>query len=292
MTTPHLFPSLVDGPAQIVVIVGTGLSTPDAPTVDALKANLDQIAKSLGAPPNSDFYDLAEGVLARLATSGKSAPASRIWLAEKLGMLDDRKWFGEIGLPISGNTPRHRALARFAVERRIRAVISLNWDALLESALESIGLSEGRRPVRPWEITTHARVVEDAHLPTLAAAHVFPVIKPHGCVRNLESARRKLAATGIGEPVIFKLTKSELKEIAGGQGLVDKKVEGFVAECPLLALGWKATEPYLRNTVVSTAIATKRTDEDAFTLISRSWYPNTKVPAETYHDEISAAYGK
>ena len=126
--------------------------------------------------------------------------------------------------------------------------------------------------------------MDDTHLPSLSSTHVFPVIKPHGCVRDLENARRDFHLNGSVPPVIFKLTQSELKSLPTGQGLVDKKVESYLSECPLIAVGWRALEKYLRDTVVTTANAVKRTEIDAFTVVNIAWDIN--------HDEICAAYGK
>jgi hypothetical protein len=285
MTIPHRFPSLIDEPTtQTVLIAGAGLSFGYVPIVEELKGKLDQAAKKLGINPNGDFYELAESVLNNLTCGGKSDADSRLWLAEELGLLDDRRWFGERGLPLSGNTPRHRAIARFAVEERLKAIVSLNWDTLLEAALDSVGLAEGVRSPRPWKITAHGSVVENAHITRLANANVFPVIKPHGCVRNLEQARRQFRSTGTTPPVIFKLTQSELDHLPAGQTLVDKKVEGYLSECPLIAIGWKAREGYLRNTVAKTAKAVQHIEQDAFTLVDLFWDQN--------HTEIATAYGK
>ena len=55
---PHKFPSLVEGPVQLVIIAGTGLSAPNAPTVIVLKGKLDGVAKKLGVDPDSDFWPL------------------------------------------------------------------------------------------------------------------------------------------------------------------------------------------------------------------------------------------
>ncbi len=299
MTMPHSFPSLVDGHVQVVLIAGTGLSTPEAPTVDRLKDKLTEVGSSLGVSVNIEkthddyFYILAEAVLKKLTEDdGKPEPESRLWLAEQLGMLDDRRWFGEIGLPLSGNTPRHRAIARFAVEGRFRAIVSLNWDTLLEAALESVGLSENPRNPRPWGVTAHARIVDDIDKPQLADPHVFPVIKPHGCVRNLERARRNYRSTRIAPQVTFKLAKTDLNNLRPSQQpLIDAKVQDYVSDCPLIAVGWKATEQYLRDAVVGTARRVKRKERDAFTLVNRSWYPSAGKP-ETYHDEIALAYSK
>lgn len=285
MAIPHHFPSLTEAPTtQTVLIIGTGLSYPYAPTVDGLKDKLVMAAEGLGVATDGDFYVLAEAVLNCLAKEGVSEADSRLWLAEALGLLDDRRWFGETGLPLSGNTPRHRVIARFAVDKRLRAIISLNWDALLEAALDSVGLNVGERPSRPWEITARASVVDDTHMPSLASAHIFPVIKPHGCVRNLEQLRRQSRSTGTTPQVVFKLTQSELDKLPAGQTLVDKRVECYLSECPLISIGWKASEGYLRKTVIKAALASAHPEADSFTMASRSWY--------AAHDEIAVAYSK
>ena len=222
MAIPHLFPSLVDEPTtQTVLIAGAGLSIGYVPLLDDLKKNrLDKVARDLGIIPTGTFYDLAEVVLTSLIVSGKSDAESRLSLAEALGLLDDQRWFGETGLPLSGNTPRHRVIARFVVEKRLRAIISLNWDTLLEAALDSVGLSDlsdGERHLRPWAITARTSIVDDTQMPRLSGAHIFPVIKPHGCVHNLEQARRQFRSTGITPPIVFKLKQSELDILPAGQ---------------------------------------------------------------------------
>lgn len=286
MSIPHCFPSLIVEPTtQAVLIAGAGLSFGNLPTVKEFKSKLDKVAQSLGIVLKDDFYELADVVLKSLASSGKPDAESRWWLAQELGMLDDRRWFGEIGLPLSGNTPRHRAIARFAVEERLRAIVSLNWDALLETALDSVGLADGNRSPRPWKITAHASVIDDAHMARLGNANVFPVIKPHGCVRNLEQARRLFQSTGTTPAVIFKLTKTELGSLPAEQKtLIDNEVQSYIAKCPLIAIGWKAGEDYLRNTVADTAKAVPHIAQDAFTLVDLLWDQN--------HTVIATAYGK
>ena len=292
MTLPHHFPSLIEGPAQVVLIVGAGLSAPNLETVKELTPKLNELALALGIPLKPNFYELAEDVLNKIVAGGKKTePESRLWLAEQLGLLDDRRYFGDIGLPLSGNTPRHRVIARFAVEDRLQAVVSLNWDAMLEAALDSVGLVDGGGPPRPWKITAYARVIEDAHMPCLAKANVLPVIKPHGCVRDLKEARRIFQATGSLSPITFKLTKSELSSLSAGQTRVDKKVEICISECPMIVFGWKATEDYLRSTIITAVEKVKPSWADSFTLVNRSWYPKP-VGKETYHEDIAKAYGK
>ena len=139
---------------------------------------------------------LAEAVLNSLISGGRSDSESRLWLADELGMLDDRRWFGETGLSLSGNTPRHRAIARFAVEDRLKAIVSLNWDTLLEAALDSVGLAEGVTPPRPWRVTARVSAIDDIHMPHLGYANIFPVIKPHGCGRS-QSTRNYICGYGL-----------------------------------------------------------------------------------------------
>jgi len=174
MVAPHHFPSLVEGPAQAVLIVGAGLSCPDIPLVNGLTKKLDEFANSIGVSislPRDDeyFYALAEEVLKKLGDTDEN----RLQLAEKLGLLDDRRWFGEIGVHFSGSTPRHRAIARFAVEKRLRSIISLNWDALLETALESVGLTSGSNVARPWDISNSSFGVQNSQNSVDSAIHSY-----------------------------------------------------------------------------------------------------------------------
>lgn len=292
MTFPHCFPSLIDDPElKALLIAGAGLSFGYLPAVDGLEGHLDVIAKGLGLEPSGNFYGTSELVLDKLIGDGKTDAEARLWLAEKLGLLDDRCWFGEVGLPLSGNTPRHRAIARFAVENRLMAIVSLNWDALLETALDSVGLADGARSPRPWGTTAYASVVDDTHIVKLKA-HVFPVYKPHGCVRDLESVRKQAETTGATPPVVFKLTSTELDTQPPEQKtLVDTNVHAVIAQCPLIAVGWKASEKYLRDRVINTARAVERAEPDAFTLTSRSWYPRS-AGDDSYHEQIASAYNK
>lgn len=288
MSIPHQFPTLLGNESQVVLIVGTGMSIPYAPTVDSLEVQLKKIAKDLGVEQDGKFYVIADNILQKLKQS-KSEDASRLELAGRLGLFVDRKWFGETGLPLSGNTPRHRAIARFAVENRLRAIISLNWDALIEVALESVGLANCHTVSMPWQPTAYCGVVTNAHLPKLSNPHVFPVIKPHGCVRDLEY----LKTADTTQQVTFKITSSDLSTKDATQNLVDNYVRSYLSACPVVAVGWKGAEDYLRTAVINVATATPRQEEDAFTLVSSSWYSNEQAePHETYHDEIATGYGK
>ena len=288
MAIPHLFPSLLGPSIQIVIIAGSGLSSPHVPLIEDLVDRLSKFADSLGVKPSvspSDehyFYDLAEVILDRLVNDGNSNESSLVLLAGKLGMLDDARWTGKV-LPLSENTPRHRALARFAVEGRVRSIISLNWDTLLESAFESIGIKEENPQVLPWRITAYTCVVKDADISKLSGTNLFPIIKPHGCVKQLIETRNSLRRGEIPDELVFKIKKHELIDNNPDiQTIIDIKVQGYVSECPLLSLGWKASELYLTNTIIKTAMKVPRNESDRFTSVNIEWHES--------HSEIASAY--
>ncbi|MBU4199239.1 MAG: hypothetical protein KKE37_09090 [Verrucomicrobia bacterium] len=81
MTIPHHFPSLIDGPCQVIIIAGTGLSFPIAPSTDNLLPTLKTTAADLGLPSNDDFYKLADTVFQNRVANGMSESESRLWLA-------------------------------------------------------------------------------------------------------------------------------------------------------------------------------------------------------------------
>lgn len=59
MIIPHHFPSLIDGPCQVIIIAGTGLSIPNAPTTDDLLPKLKTMTAALRIPPIDDFLRTA-----------------------------------------------------------------------------------------------------------------------------------------------------------------------------------------------------------------------------------------
>ena len=84
-------------------------------------------------------------------------------------------------------------MARFAREGQFDSIWSLNWDCLLENALERVGLDRDKpRPDLPWKTgyTTFITVKDYTGAGDLWAVTVF---KPHGCVRSLDEARAALA---------------------------------------------------------------------------------------------------
>jgi hypothetical protein len=273
----YAFPSLIgDTASQSFAFIGTGLSTPNCPTVADLIQEIPAASNQLKLPSGYELivnlYEWAEKTLQHLQSIGDSEDHARYKMATALGLLEDQRWFGTVGLPLRGNTPRHRAIARLIAEGRFSGAYSLNWDALLERTLESVGLGEIRVGTdtppskRPTSLTAYARVISHDHQVRIAnRQRVFPLFKPHGCVEELSCSR--------DENVIFKITKSDLeKQSQEDQKLAEGQVNALAGGSPILAIGWRAGEEYLRRAIQQTQPATGR---DAFVLASRTWDPDT-----------------
>ncbi len=294
--TPYAFPSLLDGPSQSFVVIGTGLSLPNGPTADDLRDKwVDRATASLGLPspnpaPNDNSFDLyawADKSLTQLIISGKPEGRARFELARALGLLDAPEWFANTRLPLRGNTPRHRALARMVVEGRFSGFFCLNWDAWMDRALESVGLVEIRNPSdplptgRPWHVVAYARLVHERHKTKVGSNRIFRLYKPHGCVVELRDADAK-----VGD-VVFKITQADLDlntQTPERQAFLKGGIEELVGGHPVIGIGWRAAEAYLRDALVN---ATPSISEDAYILVARSW--ETKTP--NAHDVIAQSRG-
>jgi len=287
MSNAYSYMPLIESSSQSVVIIGAGFSIKDLPGTQNLTDTLRKIAADLGAgidPDADDFYSVADSILAKLATEGRGNNESRLWLAEKLGILD-AEWF----IPPNGNTPKHRALARLVMDQCLSAIITTNWDTHIEMALESFGLGEKTQSRSPWSLTKYARTVNDTHIPALAEANVFPIFKPHGCVKELKKASRTIKSGHTCPAVTFRVSKSDLASTIEPSE-IDKAVATRIAQYPLVAIGWKATEDYLRETIMRAASNVQKGQND-FSLIARTWYPpDEQNPTPTNHDDIASAY--
>lgn len=277
------FPSLVgDAASQTFAFIGTGLSNPDCPTVADLTKAIPSASRQLGLPNGcealTNLYQWAEQALQHLYGIGDQEDVARYKVASALGLLDDQRWFGTVGLPLRGNTPRHRAIARLIAEGRFSGAYSLNWDALLERTLESVGLGEIRTITdvppdkRPTPLTAYARVISPVHQVRIANKHrVFPLFKPHGCVEELRCSGHA--------NIVFKITKTDLAvQSPVEQQFAEGQVSARAGGSPILAIGWKAEEAYLRQAIQD---AQPAAGNDAFVLASRTWYPGT-------HGEIAS----
>jgi len=202
---------------------------------------------------------------------------SRIQLAKELGLFDLRTWFGDADLPLGRNYPKHRAIARLAADHRFHAIISLNWDCFLEAALIAVGLSENAtNPDHPGRIKRFTIIVGDDqhHAP---CSDTFRLIKPHGCVKNLQD---QLMTQPHKEPV-FKVTHADLSSIKSD--VVDEIKLNWKGR-PLIACGWSGSEDYLKNIAsnVKPECCLINT-EDRLTVIDVRWQ-------EEHHNHLASCY--
>lgn len=284
----YAFPTLIGGLDKTFAVIGTGLSYPDCPTADELKNRVPVAVRHLGLPEPSpapadkafNLYDWAERTLTSLKEQnpGQTEDALRWRLAEGLGLFDEPRWFGNVRVPLRGNTPRHRALARLVVEGRFSAFYCLNWDALVDRALESVGMKERRQqgdpaPGLPWNVTSYARVVRKKHQSRATNSdRIFPLYKPHGCVEELRA--------GGTHDVVFKITTNDLhRQPEDEQSFIEGRFSELAGGKPILGIGWKASEPYLQDAIKAIEPASVI---DAFILASRSWH-------HEHHDPIAAS---
>jgi hypothetical protein len=196
---PHNFPTLRQKPdtsgatRQCVAVIGAGFSQGHVPGPVALfqekrQAVEAQLGCSVATNPTT-LYAWAGEILSQLKQRNDAVPP-KLTLADALGITTDPCWRG--GGRDGPADPRHRVLARFAREGRFESIWSLNWDCLLENALERVGLDQRKpRPDLPWKThyTTFTTVRDYQGAGDSSCVIVF---KPHGCVRSLDRARAAL----------------------------------------------------------------------------------------------------
>ncbi len=260
---PHSFPSLRSGDRKPVIVLGAGMSLPNVPTVDKLfEQKRERVEQALlggtrtnGFDDPADklrFYRWAQYIVDALVAQHRPCP--RLALAEALGLLDDKEWSPEVELSVKRSTPRHRVIARFAREGRWSALWSLNWDCWLESGLRSVGLAKesSSNPV-PWPTRYVSCITLQDVLPA-ASDKVVSVYKPHGCVSALTKAREALTngdesrAFALSDGLV--ITVNDIEKIKPNPAdptpqVLFNKLSSHLIECPLVAAGWSASEPYL-----------------------------------------------
>lgn len=206
-------------------------------------------------------------------------PEAKRMLADALGITTDPRWRGRTKIPLRGNTPRHRVVARLAREGRWHALWSLNWDCVLETALESIGmlLHPGENPQKkqPWP-EWHRTWTEPEELPPLDDSSTALIIKPHGCSRKLIN----------GDCATFKVTIKELADVSMNQEKHKPMLNKHFIGQPLLTCGWGASEPYLRQwfNTLSEEQSIPANSPDPLSIIDL-------YPDQLNHIEIASAYG-
>ena len=226
------------------------------------------------------LYQWAGEMIEQLTQVKKLAePEAKRMLADALGITTDPRWRGRTKIPLRGNTPRHRVVARLAREERWHALWSLNWDCVLETALESIGmlLHPGENPQKkqPWP-EWHRTWTEPEELPPLDDSSTALIIKPHGCSRKLI----------IGDCATFKVTAKELADVGMNEDKHKPMLNKHFIGQPLLTCGWGASEGYLREwfNTLSENQSIPADSPDPLSIIDLD-------PSQSNHINIADAYG-
>jgi hypothetical protein len=132
---------------------------------------------------------------------------------------------------------------------------SLNWDCLLENALERVGLQRDKpRPDLPWK-TGYTTFITVKDYPGAGDPRSVTLFKPHGCVRSLDDARAALDKGEVEEARQladrFMITADELHtppfDPQATQQHLYSNLRTCLAKCPLVSLGWSASEPYIHE---------------------------------------------
>jgi hypothetical protein len=299
MPVPHLFPSLLNPESNgSVLLIGAGMSIEIAPQVSELTEEIrqkhDKILQQLGiniAKPTGDvFYDWAEQAINELkSTHHITDSEAKLRLADAIGITTDSRFHAKSGIPLRGNTPRHRVIARFAREGRWSNICSLNWDCILESALDSVGLRSHPNPNAnhpnplPWKKWYCTWQAGDQHHPTAMQNCTVHIIKPHGCVNKLATR----------DATSFIVTRSEINNLPNNLGVaVAGRMNVMFSDVQLVTIGWKAEDTYIpiiidnaRNN--GTLI---QQGSDRLSIINRTWYPGTGESPPVKHDKIAAAF--
>lgn len=298
MPIPHVFPSLLNPDApRSVLLIGAGMSNGMAPPVhvftEEIRQRHNKIIQKLGInihPPTGDqFYDWADDAFNELKNVHHlSNNEAKLRLADAMGVTSDPRFHAKVGMPLRGNTPRHRIAARFAREGRLNSIWSLNWDCILESALESVGLLPHPNPSAtlpnplPWKRWYCTWSPGDQHNPNVQGSTLH-IVKPHGCVNRL----------AIRNATSFIVTKSEIAQLPVQlETIIAGRMNVGFSDAPLITSGWSAEEKYIHEKIE--AIKQQGTlihhGADKLSVINRSWYPKTPTVLPEKHDRVAAAF--
>jgi hypothetical protein len=252
------------------------------PVQHELEARLECLPAKTNINPEAQetLYQWAGEMIEQLMQDKKlGEPEAKKRLAEVLGVTTDPRWRGRTKIPLRGNTPRHRVVARLAREKRWHALWSLNWDCVLETALESVGMPlhpKGSPPKKqPWP-EWHRTWTQPEELPPLDDSSTTLVIKPHGCSRKLIN----------GDCTTFKVTAIELADVGMNEDKHKAMVKKHFSVQPLLTCGWGASEEYLRQwfSKLSQDQSIPAESLDPLSIIDIN-------PDQPNHIEIASAYG-
>jgi len=212
-------------------------------------------------------------------------------IAKVLGLLTDTCWTAKVGIDLSGSAPRHRVVARFAKEKMWRSIWSLNWDSILESALEEVGLERKSGLGNQGWPTAYSTNILSSDMRHNSPNHIVDICKPHGCVNSLFDAEQEYSEGNVSKAEALwsrlMIGEAELQVVR-----INEHDDAFFARFrdhalsgPLVSIGWSASEPSLRK-IIDESVKPKAGTELVEELIIIDPYFNTDG-----HTEILAAYG-
>jgi hypothetical protein len=224
---------------------------------------------------------------------------AKLRLAQALGLLDDRSWFGTLDIPLRSLAPRHRVLARFVRDELLKNVWSFNWDCLFENALARVGLKRGEAAHnQPW-LTRFSTIIVQEDFPKLSENHLFCILKPHGCVTALIEARQAFDSGDLPKArelaERFMITASELG--AARYNATDKqfttKMQEQLQAYPVMIIGWSISDPYLialANEVVGLRLEKSIPEELTIVDIAFNNKGHTQIATQYGHTEATAFF--
>ena len=248
------------------------------------------------SPPATTLYAWAGEILSQLKQRNGTTPPKLV-LAEALGITRDPSWRGgNRGGPVE---PRHRVLARFAREGRFDSIWSLNWDCLLENALERVGLDRHKASTAlPWK-TRYSTFITVRDYRVAGGPCSVTVFKPHGCVRSLDEARAAVDRGEVEEARRlsdrFLITADELKtprfDRQATQQHIFWNLMTSLARLPLISLGWSASEEYICKLVeegVQPVLRERTPKADELSIIDIDFNPEGHRRLATAHGRTQA----
>lgn len=259
---------------------------------EKIRATHANVVAELGVDPSpppadeNDLYEWAQRAFDKLQTETHlDQPSAKRRMANAMGITTDPAYRADVGTLLRSLWPRHRVAARFAREGRWRAIWSLNWDCILESALERVGLNVHPTPGNqlanplPWMCWYSVWAPGDPYQPAGQPGTVF-VCKPHGCARKIASGSSQ-----------FIVTRAELNALTANLAPVVANMTVGFANTRVVTVGWRAEEAYiplnldamrLNGTLIPAG-------EDALSIVNRTWYPPDD--SDTKHNRIATIFG-
>lgn len=200
------------------------------------------------------LYDWAEEKINELISKGKQCP--RLDLAKALGLTTDDGMLGIAQMPLAKMSPRHRIVARLAVEQRFESIWTLNWDMWLERAFEAVGLMQDKTSTSnlPWP-TSYSTFITQEDRQKIARDKIVRLFKPHGCIDALLKAKNELAegetekARDLSER--FMIARKDFYNWIERASPADKsfgqQLSLKLPVSPLIVVGWSVSEPYFHT---------------------------------------------